>query len=288
MGKFGAVLIGLVFLALIGVVCAEPISEIKAKSYVMDYANLFTPEQKINLESSITFIEKNSTVEIAVVTVNDLDGLDIDTYSIELAEKLQVGKKDVDNGLIILIAPKDQKFRIEIGYGLEGVITNAMAGRIGRDILIPSFKQNKFFEGVTNSLIVIKSLIDNDPDVVSQYSAPAGNSNIKLDYFIVLFVVLLMLTSSIRKIKKKGTKWGLRSVYILPIILGVVVGAFLLTGFTILTIIFFFVSFLPPSKTHPGLFYGYGFFGGNGGFGSGGFGGFGGGSFGGGGFSGGW
>ena len=163
-----------------------------------------------------------------------------------------------------------------------------MAGRIGRDVMVPQFEQAKYYEGVHESLKVIFSLIQKDPDVVSQYSGSSNYKGARIDYFILLFVILLVITSAIRKSETKGKKWGMRGIYVLPIVLGVFVGAALLAGFAILSIIFFAISFLPPPKTHPGMFYGMGFFGGNGGFGSGGFGGFGGGGFGGGGFSGGW
>ena len=233
------VLLGTIVLILLGLVLAEPVSDVKANSYVTDYANLFSSEEKLSLEGFVHGININSTVEIAVITVNDLDGLDIETYSIELAEKLKVGKKDVDNGLIIIIAPNERKFRIEVGYGLEGVITNAMAGRIGRDVMVPQFEQAKYYEGVHESLKVIFSLIQKDPDVVSQYSGSSNYKGARIDYFILLFVILLVITSAIRKSETKGKKWGMRGIYVLPIVLGVFVGAALLAGFAILSIIFF-------------------------------------------------
>jgi len=113
--------------------------------YVIDTANIISPE----VEQLLTAMIKESTHEIAVVTVESTKPLNIEEYSIKLAEKLQVGDKDKDDGVILLIASEDRKIRIEVGYGLEGVLNDAKAGRILDEYIVPHLKNNDWDTGIT-------------------------------------------------------------------------------------------------------------------------------------------
>ncbi len=123
--------------------------------YVNDFAKILPSSMEKELETKISNYEKKTSVEIAVVTVKSLKGLEIEEYSIKLAEKWKVGKKGKDNGIIFLIAPKERKMRIEVGYGLEGDMPDLKAKDIIDDVG-PYFKQGDFPEGITlgvNSII---------------------------------------------------------------------------------------------------------------------------------------
>ena len=218
------------------------------EGYVTDPAKLFSPEEKANLEQILTQIEHNTTAEIAVVTAPSLDGLSVEDYSIQLAEQWKVGKKDIDNGLIILIAPNERAYRIEVGYGLEGLLPDSLTGRLGREILVPAFKEERYGEGTLELVKTLQGLLEDNPEIVSRYRlSPLNQAIIWLIIFSFIAVFGLISYYSIKqqlhppRKGSGGSNWGG------PI-----------------------------------------FFGGRGGGGSGGFGGFGGGSFGGGGAGGRW
>lgn len=138
--------------------------------YVNDFAGMIEQEWKEKTEKLIQEIEKQTTVEIAVVTVESLEGLSKEEYAIELAEKWGVGKAEKDNGLLLLIAKQEREYRFEIGYGLEGTINDAKAGRIGRNILVPYFKTGNYGEGVYRTVEEIGKLVGGEPETTAEYA----------------------------------------------------------------------------------------------------------------------
>ncbi|VVB86182.1 TPM domain protein [uncultured archaeon] len=172
--------------------------------FVTDNANMIDPSYKDKITQLAQDIEKNSTVEIAVVTVNSLEGESVDMYAVNLFEKAGIGKKDKDNGLLILVAKDSRDYRFEVGYGLEGTITDSMKVNIGDRIIVPNFKNGDYGKGIYESMLVVKDLVNGNPEVVSQYSMPQGNipqggggnidfSSNGTDAFGALFVVLFIL-----------------------------------------------------------------------------------------------
>lgn len=116
--------------------------------FVNDYAGVIQAGTKDKLEGALQALEKKTGVEIAVVTVKSLDGRPIEDYAVDLYAAWGIGKKGKDEGALILVAPADRKVRIEVGYGLEGAINDALAGRIIRDAMIPFFKEGDFTRGI--------------------------------------------------------------------------------------------------------------------------------------------
>jgi uncharacterized protein len=116
--------------------------------YVNDFAGVFTPEQKSMLENKLSAFNASTTNEIAVVTVKSLGGDYIENYAVQLFKEWGIGTKKNDNGVLLLIALDDHKMRIEVGYGLEGALTDSLASQIIRNDLAPAFKQNDFYGGV--------------------------------------------------------------------------------------------------------------------------------------------
>jgi uncharacterized protein len=138
--------------------------------YVNDFANMLSPGDVARLNSEITAIENATTVEIAIVTVDSLQGVSVEEYAVKLFEKWGIGKKEKDNGLLILVSKNDREYRIETGYGLEGTINAARAGRIGRDILEPNFKKGEYGTGLYEAVLEVKGLVSNNPDVLAKYT----------------------------------------------------------------------------------------------------------------------
>ena len=266
----------------------------KPINYVSDYADIIPPEYEQRINQLAQEIERNTTVEIAILTVNNLQGLDRETYAVEIFEQWGIGKKDVNNGLLILVAAEERQYRIEVGYGLEPIITDATAGRIGRNRLVPNFQAGEYGRGIYEAVFDIKGLAEQDPSVVSRYSQKES-TNIILRFLYPLILLFFFIGPLInhftKKIKNKKKKLGIK------LSIGGIILVLLLFVSVILAIMFLFIyafTFTPGKAGRmrgPGMIYIGGFgggFRGGGGFGGGGFGGFGGGFSGGGGAGGGW
>ncbi|MDZ8118524.1 TPM domain-containing protein [Pontiella agarivorans] len=115
---------------------------------VNDFANVIPAAQEAKIESMIDELEQKTSAEIAVVTLKSLEGGEIDDFTNRLFEKWGIGQKGKDNGVMFLAAMQDRKMRIEVGYGLEGAIPDAAAGRIRRDMITPYFKAGNPGKGI--------------------------------------------------------------------------------------------------------------------------------------------
>ena len=262
--------------------------------YVNDYAGILA-DWKPQIEELITAIEKETTAEIAVVTIDSLEDRNLEEYSLEIAQTWGVGKEDKDNGLLLLISFKDKKYRFETGYGLEGTLPDAKTGRIGRQILTPYFQQGRYGQGVYEAVKEIKGLLANDPTIVSKYDEKQDPLEEYAGFFVLGYALILLATLILTE-KLQRHKWKIRAgIDIAIIISGIAIGA-LAFVFAFMTSIFFWmlifqITMMKLRGKGPGGLGGFwwgGGLGGSSGGSSGGFGGFGGGSFGGGGSSGGW
>lgn len=182
-----------------------------AVGYVNDFAGVISAGNVSNLESYLKELDKKTGAEIAVVTISSLKGASIEDVSLEIGRKWGVGKKGKDNGIVILVATGDKKMRIEVGYGLEGIIPDGKAGRIRDDYMIPYFKQGDMEKGIINGTMAVASVVAKS----YQVEMPAefnSISNLSSDYpmsvpqsgsgkssppdififliFIILFIVL--------------------------------------------------------------------------------------------------
>jgi uncharacterized protein len=144
-----ALFIGIMALPL----AALDVPELKGR--VNDYANMLSPGTVSAIESRLAELEQKDSTQVAVLTVPSLNGEVLEEFSIKVAEKWKIGRKKLDNGAILLIAKEDRKMRIEVGYGLEGKLTDLRAGRIINDIMKPSFKAGDFDRGVSDGVDAI-------------------------------------------------------------------------------------------------------------------------------------
>ncbi len=139
-------------------------------NHVSDYAEIIDEDFEAQINALADEIEQSTTVEIAVLTIPSLEGGDIDQFAVETFEEWGVGQKDVNNGLLMVIAVEDRKWRIEVGYGLESVITDAMAGRIGRENFVENFRAEKYGQGIYGAILDVKGFVENDSSVISAYA----------------------------------------------------------------------------------------------------------------------
>ena len=136
---------------------------------VTDNAGLFSASETLQLREKLKAYETEKTHQIVVLTINSLGNNTVENYANQVFNKNQLGKKEADNGLLILIAKNDRKFRIEVGYGLEPIITDAFASRIIRKTMTPKFKAGDFYDGVNAGTSEIIKLI-NDPKYRDEFA----------------------------------------------------------------------------------------------------------------------
>lgn len=126
---------------------------------VHDDALVLRQETIDRLEKELAHYEDSTSNQIAVLIISSLEGESIETYSIRVAEKWELGQKDKDNGVLLLIAVDDHEMRIEVGEGLEGVLTDAMSSRIIRNEMAPAFRRGDFDGGVSSAIdSIIKAI----------------------------------------------------------------------------------------------------------------------------------
>ena len=111
---------------------------------INDYAALLSPDKTRELETRLAQFEKETGHQIALLTIPTLEGDSIEDFSIRVAESWKVGQKGFDNGAILIVAAKDRRLRIEVGYGLEGVLPDAIASRIIREVIVPEFRTENY------------------------------------------------------------------------------------------------------------------------------------------------
>lgn len=126
---------------------------------VNDHAGMLSATTRQQLEDILSRLEQTDSTQIVVLTIPSLGGEVLEEFSLKVAEKWQIGQKGFDNGAILLIAKNDRKLRIEVGYGLEGSLTDLMAGRIIRNVIVPQFKAGNFDQGVIDGVQAIISIV---------------------------------------------------------------------------------------------------------------------------------
>jgi uncharacterized protein len=154
MSLFRALCIGLILLGIlllpVGPVHALTVPALKGR--INDYAQILSPATISQLENALRYFEQQESTQIVVLTVPTLEGDSLEDFSIRVAESWKIGQKKIDNGAILLIAKQEKKLRIEVGYGLEGKLTDLISGRIIHDIIVPRFKEGNFDQGIINGV----------------------------------------------------------------------------------------------------------------------------------------
>ncbi|MGZ3614954.1 MAG: TPM domain-containing protein [Thermodesulfobacteriota bacterium] len=270
----------------------------RLQGYVNDYAGMISPSAKSKIEQGLKAFEQSDSTQLVILTIPSLEGENIEEFSIKVAEAWKIGQQQKDNGILLIVSKQERKIRIEVGRGLEGRLTDLMAGRIIDQVIKPRFKQGDFDAGfVAGASALISATrgefkVEQRPIQRKQKGFPPF-----LTFLLFLGVFVLILGSLSRIVGGIAGGAGLPGLVhltvapigILPIVLLALVGfgaGFFLPG------LFSMGGRRDGSSGHRGggFFYpwtgghyiGGGGFGGGGGFSGGG------GSFGGGGASGGW
>lgn len=171
------------------------------KNYVTDKTNTLSFNQIQDLEYRLRTYEDTTSNQIVILMISSLDGEDLFDYSQRVAETNKIGQKGKDNGILILVVKDDRKIRIEVGYGLEGVVPDAVASSIIRNIMIPYFKSGNYYGGLLKGIETLQDAI------AGTYQA--DEEKISAKNFVtplVLLIFLLIFFSIISRIK--GTSRG--------------------------------------------------------------------------------
>lgn len=155
---------------------------------VNDYADMLSPATIKQLESSLASFEAKQSTQLVVLTIPSLEGDNLEDFSIRVAKKWKIGQKGLDNGAILLIVRKERKIRIEVGYGLEGKLTDLMAGRIIRNVITPYFKSGNFDQGVLAGVSAMMDVVRGEFSAADLKKATAPQKTIDLHGFLIILL----------------------------------------------------------------------------------------------------
>jgi uncharacterized protein len=141
---------------------------------VVDTAGVLSPATRDRLTQALATHEQRTTDQIAVLTVPTIGDMSIEEYSTKVFETWKLGMKGKDNGVLIVIVPKDRKMRIEVGYGLEGTLTDLAASRIIRNSMSPRFKAGDFDGGVTDGVMAVIAQLECQPNALPDAASTHG------------------------------------------------------------------------------------------------------------------
>ncbi|MEN8221760.1 MAG: TPM domain-containing protein [Acidobacteriota bacterium] len=147
-----------------------PASFPKLIGRVSDYAEILDPSQERTIEMLLEDLENKTSAQVVLLTIKSLDGDTIEDYSIRLTEQKdwKIGQEGVDNGVILIISMGERKLRLEVGYGLEGALTDLKSGYIIRKIIVPSFKKGDYYEGILRGLTTVSGIISKESDISNE------------------------------------------------------------------------------------------------------------------------
>lgn len=273
----------------------------KPAGFVNDYTGVLSAEQKSALEAKLLQFDKETSNQIAVAIINSLEGDTIENYTVELFEEWQIGQAKKDNGVLLLIAVSDRQMRIEVGYGLEGALTDATSSQIIRNTLTPAFRANDYGGGIDQALDQIMAATRGEYQPTAEDKNPMNAlGKISGDTWFYLIFVGFYLLSVLRRHLAKSRNWWEGGL--IGAVVGLVIALIFFRTLVYLIVLpssvalaglgadYLFSRVLPQPKPLKKGRNNFWFFGGPGSSGGsgGGFGGFGGGGSGGGGSSGSW
>ena len=250
--------------------------------HVIDQTGTLSAQQKATLEQTLTAFEARKGSQLAVLMVASTAPEEVEQYALRVAEQWKLGRKKVDDGAILVVAKDDRAMRIEVGYGLEGALNDLTSKRIISETILPRFKSQDFYGGITAGVAQVIRVIDGEPLPASSARSSQGIGDVQ-QYAPMLFILALAVGGVLRAILGK-VPGSLVTGGVVAVIAWFVVGAVSMA--VLAGVIALVVTLMGGGMLGRGLggYYGGG---GRGGGGGGGFSG-GGGGFGGGGASGRW
>lgn len=184
-----------------------PIPTVEDGVYVYDDGNIIDDDVETTINNMLVELEEKTEVEFAVITVEDLRGLEIEEYANNLFNTLGIGKKGEDNGLLLLISQPDERVRLEIGRGLEGFLNDAKCGRILDDYFVPYRENDEYTKGTELTVEATLNVLadeynvqiqglDEDLQVEEEEEEISGGFFIAIVIILVIIIVIIIIASS--------------------------------------------------------------------------------------------
>src|SRR5216110_144051 len=204
------ILLGILMLWISVLVCAEPVSQLHPTDYVNDFAHVLDQTTIAQLDNICQQIDQKAHAQIAVVTINSLDGSDIESYAVDLFHKWGVGSKATNRGVLILLAIQDHKYRIEVGYGLEPILPDGKVGGFGREA-VPLLKQNDYARALLLMTSRVAEVIAKDAGVeltgARAESLPQPEPSQPPSVFRILFIIFIILIVLLTPLRRLVFWW---------------------------------------------------------------------------------
>ena len=148
----------------------------KPRGLVNDFANVIPQAYEKKILTAATELLQKTKIPVVVVTIPDIGGAEYNDYANRLYEAWGIGKKGEDKGLLLFVTVKERKMRIEVGYGLEGVIPDGLAGEVRDRYMVPYLKKNQYGEGLLNGTLAVSQIIAKDAGVQLTGQVPHGTT----------------------------------------------------------------------------------------------------------------
>lgn len=175
--------------------------------YATDLSGTLSADQVAQLDQELSSFDKTTSTQIVLLMVSSLNGEDLEEYSLRVAEANRIGRKGKDNGALLLVALGDKKARIEVGYGLEGSLPDALAGQIIRKELSPRFRQGDYYGGLRAGLEAIMAATKDEYQADPSTAQRGGRFPPLLFAVVAIAFILLRLTRRRRGIFLGGGPW---------------------------------------------------------------------------------
>ena len=175
---------------------AAKVSVPPASAPVLDTANVLGSSTVAQLNEILGQVRQGSGVQLSVLTVPSLEGLSVEEYAIDVASQWKLGQSKTDRGLLLLVAPTERRVRIEVGYGLEGELTDLQSGRIVNDVMVPYFKSGDWDSGVSAGVLSILKVVAPEALESLKLAAPEPQRRAKsggrgISLFVAFFLFML-------------------------------------------------------------------------------------------------
>lgn len=170
---------------------------------VVDLAGIIDSDAESRLNGLLRELEAKSTAQVVVLTVESLGGRPIEEFSLDMAEKWKPGQKGKDNGVLLVVALTDRQYRFEVGYGLEGALPDSLVGSIGREYLVPGFRQGNYSGGIEAAVLRLAAVIAQDSGVEIG-GLPAAGQPRRLPRIFSIILVPFILFVALLCIKHPG------------------------------------------------------------------------------------
>jgi uncharacterized protein len=190
---------------------------------VVDAADLLQPDQEAALDAKLAGLEQATSRQLVVATIPSLEGRDIADFGYQLGRHWQIGQTQANNGTILIVAPNERRMRIEVGYGLEGVLTDALSSQIIRDVITPRFRDNDYPGGIDAGVDAIIAQLQAPPEAAEQRALEAARAEGRREegsawplifwIIVIVFIVIPMVRSGFGGRRYRGGRgpvviWG--------------------------------------------------------------------------------